>query len=193
MKTIEYTIGVMLSMAAIILLSTFESEAYSQKGMASYYWQPQKLASGGYFNPQAMTAAHKTLPFGTKVRVTHARTGHSVVVTINDRGPFIKGRIVDLSLKAATSLGIRKAGVAPVKLEVLGKGTYKSMAKKTKASTKPTKMAKKKSKSSKNKTASVKSTGKQNKSKAAQKVQTKPASQPSTNTALDIELLIHKG
>lgn len=90
-------------------------------GMASYYWQPQRVASGGWFNPNAMTAAHKTLPFGTKVRVTNARTGRSVVVTINDRGPYIKGRIIDLSRAAAGAIGMINSGVAPVKVAVLGR------------------------------------------------------------------------
>jgi rare lipoprotein A len=86
----------------------------SEQGVASYYWQPQPLASGGRFDPNAMTAAHKTLPFGTKVRVTDKSTGKSVVVTINDRGPYIAGRIIDLSKAAAGSLGIQGRGVAPV-------------------------------------------------------------------------------
>jgi rare lipoprotein A len=85
-----------------------------EQGVASYYWQPQALASGGRFDPNAMTAAHKTLPFGTKVRVTDKSTGKSVVVTINDRGPYIAGRIIDLSKAAAGSLGIQGRGVAPV-------------------------------------------------------------------------------
>ena len=92
-----------------------------QSGMASYYWQGQQVASGGRFNPNGMTAAHRTLPFGTKVRVTHARTGRSVVVTINDRGPFIKGRVIDLSRGAASALGIISAGVASVQLAVVGR------------------------------------------------------------------------
>jgi rare lipoprotein A len=92
-----------------------------QTGVASYYWQPQRVASGGWFNPRAMTAAHKTLPFGTKVRVTHLGSGRSVDVTINDRGPYIGGRIIDLSTAAAEQLGMRSAGLAKVKLEVLGR------------------------------------------------------------------------
>jgi len=91
-------------------------------GMASYYWQPQRVASGGWFNPNAMTAAHKTLPFGTKVRVTNRNNGKSVVVTINDRGPYIKGRIIDLSRAAAVQVGMTKSGVAPVSVTVLGSG-----------------------------------------------------------------------
>lgn len=91
-------------------------------GMASFYWQPQRVASGGWFNPNALTAAHKTLPFGTRVRVTNKRNGRSVVVRINDRGPFIKGRIIDLSRRAAGVIGMRKSGVAPVSVQVLGRG-----------------------------------------------------------------------
>jgi rare lipoprotein A len=86
----------------------------AETGVASYYWQPQALASGGRFNPNAMTAAHKTLPFGTRVRVTDKSSGRSVDVTINDRGPYIRGRIIDLSKAAAASLGITGRGIAPV-------------------------------------------------------------------------------
>lgn len=90
-------------------------------GIASFYWQPQRVASGGWFNPNAMTAAHKTLPFGTRVRVTHARNGRSVDVTINDRGPYVGGRIIDLSSAAAGAIGMKGSGIAQVKLEVLGR------------------------------------------------------------------------
>lgn len=95
---------------------------YTLSGQASYYWQPQRLASGGWFNPNAMTAAHKTLPFGTRVRVTNQRNGESVVVTINDRGPYVAGRIIDLSSAAAGAIGMKSSGVAPVKVTVLGRG-----------------------------------------------------------------------
>jgi rare lipoprotein A len=90
-------------------------------GMASYYWQPQPVASGGRFNPNALTAAHKTLPFGTRVRVTNLNNGRSVVVKINDRGPYIRGRIIDLSRRAATVVGMRASGIAPVRVTVLGR------------------------------------------------------------------------
>jgi rare lipoprotein A (peptidoglycan hydrolase) len=86
-------------------------------GLASYYWQPQRVASGGWFNPNALTAAHRTLPFGTRVRVTNVRNNKSVIVTINDRGPFIRGRIIDLSLAAAKVIAMTKSGVVPVKIE----------------------------------------------------------------------------
>ena len=91
----------------------------SQSGMASYYGSESgsQTASGARFNPNAMTAAHRTLPFGTKVRVTNKRNGRSVIVTINDRGPFIRGRIIDLSTAAAGVIGMKGAGVARVTVE----------------------------------------------------------------------------
>ncbi len=95
-------------------------QPHALNGVASYYWQDQMTATGERFNKRAMTAAHKTLPFGTRVRVTRADTGRSVVVRINDRGPFKPGRIIDLSEKAAEDLGMTGRGVTPVKLEVLG-------------------------------------------------------------------------
>jgi len=79
------------------------------------------VASGGWFNPNAMTAAHKTLPFGTRVRVTHAGNGRSVDVTINDRGPYIAGRIIDLSKAAAGVINMTGQGVAKIKMTVLGR------------------------------------------------------------------------
>ncbi len=94
------------------------------RGMASYYghdFSGNKTATGERFNPEGLTAAHRTLPFGTRVRVTNTRNGRSVVVRINDRGPFIRGRIIDLSLGAARTLGMMSSGVAPVKVEVLGR------------------------------------------------------------------------
>lgn len=93
----------------------------SYSGVASYYWQGQRTASGARFNPNGMTAAHRTLPFGTKVRVTSQSTGRSVVVTINDRGPFIRGRIIDLSRGAAGVIGMTGAGLARVNVAVLGR------------------------------------------------------------------------
>ncbi len=90
-------------------------------GMASFYWQPQRVASGGWFNPNALTAAHKTLPFGTRVRVTHVGNGRSVDVTINDRGPYIAGRIIDLSKRAAGVINMTGQGVARVQMTVLGR------------------------------------------------------------------------
>ena len=93
----------------------------SRTGIASYYWEPQALASGGWFNPNAMTAAHKTLPFGTRVRVRHLGNGGSVDVRINDRGPYVAGRIIDLSKGAAAQIGMTKQGVTRVSMTVLGR------------------------------------------------------------------------
>ena len=90
-------------------------------GMASFYWQGQKTASGEAFDRGAMTAAHPTLPFNTRVRVTHVHTGRTVEVRINDRGPFKPGRVIDLSQKAAEQLGIVSRGLARVRLEVVSK------------------------------------------------------------------------
>lgn len=90
-------------------------------GIASYYWQPQRVASGGWFNPNAMTAAHKTLPFGTRVRVTNLNNGRSVTVTINDRGPYIRGRVIDLSRAAASAVGMTGSGIARVSMSIAGR------------------------------------------------------------------------
>jgi rare lipoprotein A len=90
-------------------------------GLASYYWQGQRTASGAAFNPDGLTAAHRTLPFGTRVRVTNAHNGRTVDVTINDRGPFIAGRVIDLSRGAARVIGMTGQGIARVSMEVLGR------------------------------------------------------------------------
>jgi rare lipoprotein A len=97
------------------------SATSGQTGVASYYWQPQRLASGGRFNPNAMTAAHKTLPFGTRVRVKHLSNGRSVEVVVNDRGPYVAGRIIDLSKAAAGQIGMTGQGVARVSMTVIGR------------------------------------------------------------------------
>ena len=101
---------------------TEASSSIQTEGLASFYWQDQKTANGEQFDKHDLTAAHKTLPFGTLLKVTRVKTGKSVVVRINDRGPFIKGRTVDLSLAAAREIGLtRKVGVTKVTLEVVGK------------------------------------------------------------------------
>jgi rare lipoprotein A (peptidoglycan hydrolase) len=88
-------------------------------GPASFYSLPGKVASGGQFVPEGMTAAHRTLPFGTKLRVTDPKSGRSVVVVVNDRGPYIGGRVLDLSLGAARALGMTSRGVIQVRAEVI--------------------------------------------------------------------------
>lgn len=88
-------------------------------GMASYYKSGKVTANGERFNPHGLTAAHRKLKFGTKVRVTNIHNGKSVVVRINDRGPFIGGRVIDLSLGAAKIIGLTKTGVGKVSFTVL--------------------------------------------------------------------------
>jgi rare lipoprotein A len=90
-------------------------------GVASWYRHGARTASGAKFNPNGMTAAHRTLPFGTKVLVTHRATGRSVKVTINDRGPFVGGRVIDLARGAAQQLGMVSSGTARVDLKILGR------------------------------------------------------------------------
>ncbi|HET8828031.1 MAG TPA: septal ring lytic transglycosylase RlpA family protein [Pelobium sp.] len=91
----------------------------TQTGKASYYankFNGRKTASGEIFRNSKLTAAHKTLPFGTKVKVTNLRNGKSVKVRINDRGPFVAGRIIDLSRKAANRIDMKNEGVGNVKI-----------------------------------------------------------------------------
>src|SRR6266404_3957789 len=88
-------------------------------GIASFYKYESKTASGEQFNPGELTAAHRTLPFGTRLRVTNVATGQSVTVRVNDRGPFVPGRVVDVSHSAAETLGMVGEGVAKVKLDVV--------------------------------------------------------------------------
>jgi rare lipoprotein A (peptidoglycan hydrolase) len=88
-------------------------------GIASYYWQGQMTASGEVFDKRAMTAAHKTLPFGTKVKVTNLNNGKSAIVRINDRGPFKPGRVIDVSEAAAEVLSMTTRGLAPVRVDVV--------------------------------------------------------------------------
>ncbi|MBT8389636.1 MAG: septal ring lytic transglycosylase RlpA family protein [Altererythrobacter sp.] len=91
-------------------------------GHASYYgrrFHGRLTANGERFDMRAMTAAHKTLPFGSVVRVTNRRNGRSVVVRINDRGPFVRGRTIDLSRAAAEEIGLVKTGVGEVRIELL--------------------------------------------------------------------------
>ena len=92
---------------------------FAPYGVASFYSDEQQTANGEIFNPNALTAAHPTLPFGTRLRVTNLATGRFVTVRVNDRGPYVPGRIVDVSYSAAETLGIVERGVAKVKLDVV--------------------------------------------------------------------------
>ncbi|MCF6437737.1 septal ring lytic transglycosylase RlpA family protein [Pseudoalteromonas sp. MMG022] len=98
------------------------SIGYTQRGKASFYamkYQFRKTASGERFNQLAKTAAHRTLPFGSKVRVTNVSNGKSTVVKVNDRGPFIEGRIIDLSRSAFSDIADTSVGVIEVEIEVI--------------------------------------------------------------------------
>lgn len=103
-------------------------QKYRLTGYASWYgpkFQGRRTANGEIYDMNKMTAAHNTLPFGTIVRVTNIRNGKSVVVRINDRGPFKKNRVIDLSYKAAKKLGMIRMGTAPVKITILKLGNGK--------------------------------------------------------------------
>lgn len=98
------------------------AKGFSETGVASWYgkkFHGRKTASGERYNQNKMTAAHKTLPFGTRVRVKNRDNGKNVVVVINDRGPFAKGRIIDVSRAAAKKLGMLGAGTAKVSIKVV--------------------------------------------------------------------------
>ena len=110
-----------LVVAVLIALSNVAvmKSALAETGRASWYSLTSRTASGERCNPGAMTAAHRSLPFGTKVKVENLKTGKSVVVRINDRGPYVGGRIIDLTKAAAHRLGIVGSGTAKVRLTVL--------------------------------------------------------------------------
>jgi rare lipoprotein A len=98
------------------------SSGHTEAGMASYYgneFHGRKTANGERFDQGKLTAAHRTMPFGTRVKVTNTQNGRSVVVRINDRGPFAKGRIIDLSSSAFKSIASINAGVVPVRVQVI--------------------------------------------------------------------------
>lgn len=122
--------GFLLAFALLVLAgcsstpksATPVSRGHTESGVASYYgneFQSRKTANGERFDQQKLTAAHRTMPFGTRVKVTNTRNGRTVVVRINDRGPFAKGRIIDLSSSAFRSIASLNAGVVPVRIEVL--------------------------------------------------------------------------
>jgi rare lipoprotein A len=116
-KLMVAAIAASLSLGSIGAISAATS--HTESGIASVYSYEagSGTASGQRLNPEALTAAHRTLPFGTKVRVTHKSNGRSVIVTINDRGPFVRGRIIDLTPAGARALGFN--GLAPVEVEIV--------------------------------------------------------------------------
>ncbi len=118
MRAPNLAVATALALTACFVGSTSlkaEPSGKTLSGRASWYgpgFHGRRTASGERFNTNALTAAHRSLPFGTRVRVVNRRTGRSVVVRINDRGPFAHGRVIDLSRAAAQSIGL--SGVAPV-------------------------------------------------------------------------------
>jgi rare lipoprotein A len=115
------------SVASVAVDSSGEADEGSgrwrtyETGIASWYggrWHGRKTANGERYNQNSMTAAHKKLPFNTRVRVTNLRTGKSCIVRINNRGPHIRGRVIDLSVAAAKKIGSHAGGLSRVKLEV---------------------------------------------------------------------------
>jgi rare lipoprotein A len=119
MITINYTRNIIVLLCAMLCFASC-SRKITEKGKASYYadkFQGRKTASGEVFRQGKLTAAHRTLPFGTKVRVTNISNGRSVKVRINDRGPFVDGRVIDLSKKAAKRIGMVSTGVAAVEIK----------------------------------------------------------------------------
>ena len=106
------------TITAVCFVLLFGTAAHAESGIASVYaYSGSKTASGQRAHPGGLTAAHRRLPFGTMVKVTNKRNGKSVVVRINDRGPFIRGRVIDVTPAAASALGF--SGLAPVTLAVV--------------------------------------------------------------------------
>ncbi|NWD77633.1 septal ring lytic transglycosylase RlpA family protein [Pseudomonas gingeri] len=112
----------LLSLLAGCATHDIDPRGYDETGMASYYGaqhQGKRTASGEPFDPHAMTAAHRQLPFGTRVKVTNLASDKSVIVRINDRGPHTRGRLIDLSREAAAQLGMLQNGTARVRIQSL--------------------------------------------------------------------------
>jgi rare lipoprotein A len=105
--------------AIAIAVAAVPAQAKDLTGSASWYQHGARTANGESFNPDGMTAAHRSLPFGTQLKVTNLRNGKTVKVRVNDRGPFTGGRILDVSRGAARHLGMISSGTAKVKIEVL--------------------------------------------------------------------------
>ncbi|MCJ2032923.1 septal ring lytic transglycosylase RlpA family protein [Methylobacterium sp. J-068] len=114
--TIKPVRGAVAIMGTVVTLAAVQP-ASAQSGAASWYASGHRTANGERFNPNGMTAAHRSLPFGTRVRVENKRNGRSVVVRINDRGPFVRGRIIDLAKGSARALGM--GGTTYVSLRVV--------------------------------------------------------------------------
>jgi rare lipoprotein A len=109
-----------VALGAVALVQSDNAGAATQCGKASWYKMGTKTASGERMNANALAGAHRSLPFGTRVKVENLSNGRSVVVRINDRGPFVGGRVIDVTKGAAEHLGMIRSGVAKVKVTVVG-------------------------------------------------------------------------
>lgn len=133
MTTIRRSTFAVAATAAFALLGSAQANAAPGCGHASWYALTSKTASGERMNASLLTAAHRSLPFGTKVKVTNKRNGKSVVVRINDRGPFIRGRVIDVSRAAAKNIGMVSSGTAQVCYQIVDAGSQKIAGKGLKA------------------------------------------------------------
>jgi rare lipoprotein A len=113
-------LGMCLGPLVASLLGAAAQAADTQTGVSSVYWEPQKLAGGGHFRPMGMTVAHRSLPLGATVHVTNLSSGRSATFLVNDRGPYVRGRILDLSKGAARS--IAAGGLTRVRIDVVSYG-----------------------------------------------------------------------
>jgi rare lipoprotein A len=118
----SFSVKTLVCLILLGILSCGKEPSHTLQGVASWYGYPHHgrlTASGQRFDMYELSAAHRTLPLGTRLRVTNLKNGRSVRVTITDRGPFVKNRLIDLSYAAARQIGMVGAGIAPVQLEIL--------------------------------------------------------------------------
>ena len=121
-KSSHITKSAILALIGLAIFSTTPGFA-SQQGKASWYAMTSRTANGERASPNTMTAAHRSLRFGTHIKVTNLRNGRSVILCVNDRGPFVRGRVVDVTKRAAQKLGFLNAGWTNVRIENTGKRT----------------------------------------------------------------------
>jgi rare lipoprotein A len=115
----------------LLLLATQSHAADTQVGISSYYWEDKRVATGARFDPDGMTAAHRTMPFGATIHVTNLSSGRSASIIVNDRGPYVKGRILDLSRGSARALQVH--GLARVRIDVVSYGRHEPLTPKFQA------------------------------------------------------------
>jgi rare lipoprotein A (peptidoglycan hydrolase) len=118
----SFTVATIIGLVLLGVMGCSKESTHTLQGVASWYGYPHHgriTASGRRFDMYELTAAHRTLPLGTRLRVTNLIGGRSVIVTITDRGPFVKNRIIDLSYAAAREIGMISSGTAPVQLQIL--------------------------------------------------------------------------